>query len=211
MMSGNLNILVIILVALAPCLFWLWLIYKWDKYMPEPKRLIIRIFLIGMAVAIPVALIEAFLYPGSLEGSLSIPTAAYVAFFVAGVTEEVGKFLVVRWGVYKSKYFEEPSDGLVYSAAAALGFAALENIAYVLSFGWEVLLVRGLFSNLAHVLFSALWGYPLALTKLGILKNTRIRWWGLIAAIVAHGLFDFLLFTQKIGRASCRERVYSYV
>jgi RsiW-degrading membrane proteinase PrsW (M82 family) len=191
-----LNILIVFLVALAPCVFWLWLIYRWDKYMPEPKRLIIRIFLIGMGAAIPVALIEAFLYPGSLAGSLSIPTAAYVAFVVAGVTEEVGKFLVVRLGVYKSKYFEEPSDGLIYASAAALGFAFLENVVYIISFGWEVILVRGMFSNLAHVLFSVLWGYPLALTKLKMLKNKQATWFGLAGAIVAHGVFDFLLFTQ---------------
>jgi RsiW-degrading membrane proteinase PrsW (M82 family) len=191
-----LGIIIVILVAVAPCAFWLWIIYKGDKYKPEPKRLIVRIFFLGAIVAIPVALIEALLYPGSIEGNLSIPTAAYVAFVVAGFTEETGKFLVVRLGVYNSPHFEEPSDGLVYSAAAALGFASLENIVYVLGFGLEVIVIRGLFSNLAHVVFSALWGYPLALTKLGKLKPKYLTWFGLLAAIVAHGIFDFLLFTN---------------
>lgn len=190
------GIIIVILVAVAPCAFWLWIIYKGDKYKPEPKRLIVRIFFLGAIVAIPVALIEALLYPGSIEGNLSIPTAAYVAFVVAGFTEETGKFLVVRLGVYNSPHFEEPSDGLVYSAAAALGFASLENIVYVLGFGLEVIVIRGLFSNLAHVVFSALWGYPLALTKLGKLKPKYLTWFGLLAAIVAHGIFDFLLFTN---------------
>jgi RsiW-degrading membrane proteinase PrsW (M82 family) len=192
------TILIIILVAIAPCAFWLWIIYRGDKYKPEPKILIIRTFFFGMGIAIPVALIETLLYPGSLEGDLSIASAAYLAFVVAGITEEAGKFLVVRAGAYRSPHFEEPADGLVYAAAAALGFASLENIAYVLSFGWQVILVRGLFSNLSHVLFSALWGYPLALTKLGMIKRKSATWWGLAAAMVAHGIFDFLIFTGSV-------------
>jgi RsiW-degrading membrane proteinase PrsW (M82 family) len=192
----TLRILAVVLVALAPCIFWLWVIYKRDKYAPEPLSLIVRIFLFGMGIAIPVAFIESFLYPHSTQTTMSISTALYSAFVVAGVTEEAGKFLVVRIGIYKSPHFEEPADGLVYAAAAALGFAAVENIVYLLSFGWQVILIRGLVSNLAHVLFSSLWGYPLALTKLGILKNKYWVWIGLLAAMTAHGIFDFLFFTN---------------
>jgi protease PrsW len=193
----RLNILIILLLAFAPCVFWLWVIYRADRCKPEPKRVIIRVFLLGMVVSIPIAFIEVLLYPNAVEGPMSLSSAAYLAFVVAGFTEEVGKFLVVRWSVYKSAYFEEPFDGLEYSATAALGFASLENVAYLISFGWEVILVRGLVSNLAHVLFSVLWGYPLALAKLGTIKKSYV-WLGLLAAILAHGLFDFLFFTQSV-------------
>lgn len=158
----------------------------------------VRTFFLGVGIAIPIAIIEGLLYPGSLQGTLSIPTAVYVAFVVAGVTEESGKFLVVRLGAYRSARFDQPEDGLVYAAAAALGFAAMENIIYVFSFGLSVILARGLFSNIAHVLFSSMWGYPLALTKLGIIKNKYVTWGGLAAAMVAHGVFDFLFFTSTV-------------
>lgn len=187
----------ILLVALAPCAFWLYLIYKSDKYQIEPKLQIIKIFLLGAAVAIPVSIIEFVLYPSPLQDNLPIQTAFYVAFIVAGFTEELAKFLTVRIGAYRSRFFNEPSDGLVYAAAAALGFAFAENIVYIFEFGWQVILLRGMFSNLAHVLFSVLWGYPLILAKLG-LKSKIWLWLGLIGAIAAHGLFDFLLFTQSI-------------
>jgi RsiW-degrading membrane proteinase PrsW (M82 family) len=194
-----LNILIITLVALSPCIFWLWIIYKWDKYEPEPKSLIIRTFFLGFAIAIPVAIIEAIMYPRSLtQNPVSIASTLYLAFAVAGLTEELGKYLVVRRTIYSSRFFEEPSDGLVYSAAAALGFASLENIGYLFSFGWETILVRGLFSNVAHVLFSSLWGYPLALYKLGIIKARYIVRLGLLTAVVAHGAFDFLLLTENL-------------
>jgi RsiW-degrading membrane proteinase PrsW (M82 family) len=186
----------ILLVATAPCAFWVWLVIKGDRYQPEPKLQIIKIFFLGAAVAIPVAIIESILHPSSLQSQLSVPIAAYVSFGVAGITEEVAKFLTVRMGVYRSRYFNEPSDGLVYAAAAALGFAFAENVVYIIEFGWQVILLRGMFSNLAHVLFSVLWGYPLVLTKLG-LKSKIWVWFGLIGAIGAHGFFDFLLLTQS--------------
>jgi RsiW-degrading membrane proteinase PrsW (M82 family) len=66
----------------------MWLIYSRDKYKPEPRSLIIRTFLFGVGIAIPVALIESALYPGSIQGTLSLSTALYVAFVVAGVVEE---------------------------------------------------------------------------------------------------------------------------
>jgi RsiW-degrading membrane proteinase PrsW (M82 family) len=144
-----------------------------------------------------VAFIETLLYPGSIQGDLPVATAAYVAFVVAGVVEESGKFLVVRKGAYNSPTFIQPEDGLIYSAAAALGFATLENIVYIISFGLQVILLRGIFSNLSHVLFSSLWGYPLALTKLGIIKNKNLVYLGLVLAIIAHGAFDFLFFTNS--------------
>lgn len=190
-----LNIFAVILIALSPCVFWLWVIYLGDRCKPRQKRLMVRNFLLGLVVAAPVALIESSLYPGSVQQTLSIGTAFYVAFLVAGVTEETAKFLVVRLGVYNSVSFNQPEDGLIYAASAALGFASLENIIYVTNFGFQAILIRGLFSNLAHVLFSAMWGYPLALTKLGIIKNKFVTYGGLAAAIIAHGIFDFLFFT----------------
>jgi protease PrsW len=193
-----LTVLIIILVAIAPCAFWLWMIYLWDKCKPTRRSLLIRTFFFGVGVAIPVAIIESLLYPGSIQGNLSIPTALYAAFVVAGVTEELAKFLAVRLGPYRSPSFNQPEDGLVYAAAVALGFAAMENVIYVFSFGIAVILARGLFSNLAHVLFSSLWGYPLGLTKLGIIKNKYVTWAGLVAAMAAHGVFDFLFFTSTL-------------
>ncbi len=190
-----LNIFAIVLIAVAPCAFWLWIIYLGDRCKPGQKRLMLRIFLFGLVVAAPVALIESAMYPGSVQQTLSLKNAFYVAFIVAGVTEETAKFLVVRFGAYSSKLFNQPEDGLIYSASAALGFATFENILYIFNFGLQVILVRGLFSNLAHVLFSSLWGYPLALTKLGLIKNKAITYFGLAGAIIAHGLFDFLFFT----------------
>jgi len=194
------NFLVILTIAFAPGIFWVWLISRWDKFHPEPRSLIIRTFILGLAVAVPVAVIEVFLYPefnGTAQGPMSLMLAAYLSFIVAGFPEELGKFLVVRLSMYRSQHFDEPIDGLVYSSTAALGFASIENFVYLLSLGWEVILLRGFVSTLAHVFFSALWGYPLALYKTGRIKSRALIWVGLLASMIAHGVFNFLLFAQN--------------
>ena len=202
--------LLIPVLGLAPGLLWLWLIYRGNKYRPDPKGLVIRTFLFGMVAIIPVVFVEtALLLPYVFThidqfknfsmtdfNNLTIGQIAYVSFVVAGVTEELFKFLAVRMTIYKSPYFDEPIDGLVYSSAAALGFASLENIGYLLSYGWQTALIRAPITTLAHVVFSAMWGYPLALKKLKRKNSTLFLWLGLAGAMAGHGLFDFLAFQQ---------------
>ncbi len=55
----------------------------------------------------------------------------YTAFIVAGLTEEYFKRLVVLKIPYKTKYFNEKLDGIVYSVFSTMGFATVENIVYV--------------------------------------------------------------------------------
>ncbi len=197
--------IVILVIAFAPGVFWLWMVYRRDRYRPEPRALVVRTFIWGMVVSIPVAVLEFGLIfivdPGVIDfpevDQLSLGTAAYMSFIVAGVTEELGKYLVVRRTVYRSPYFDEPMDGLIYASASALGFASLENVGYLLTYGWELILLRGPISTLAHVLFSAMWGYPLGVSKV---RQKRMRAWtllGLLCSMAAHGLFNFLIFTQS--------------
>ncbi|MBN1644000.1 MAG: PrsW family intramembrane metalloprotease [Dehalococcoidales bacterium] len=203
-----LKLLLIPIIGLAPGIFWLWLIYQRDKYRPEPKALVIRTFLMGMVAVVPVALVEAilllpYILPDAENFTMeslasSLGNIAYFSFVVAGVTEELFKFLAVRFTVYRSPYFNEPMDGLIYASAAALGFASLENVSYLFSLGlsWDLVLGRALISTLAHVSFSVMWGYPLALHKLKKPRAVLLLWLGVIGAMAGHGLFDFLAMVQ---------------
>jgi len=193
---------VVLILAFAPGIFWLWIVRRRDRLRPEPRSLVVRTFLWGVLVAFPVSGLESLMIllvePGAMDfiqsGSVSFGTAAYVSFVVAGVTEELGKYLVVKKTVYGSPYFDEPMDGLVYSSAAALGFASIENVGYMLTYGWEAILLRGPVSTLAHVLFSAMWGYPLGLNKVRKTGTKTRVWFGLVCAMITHGLFNFLIF-----------------
>ena len=68
----------------------------------------------------------------ALAGVTAPMPMAIGCFLVIGPCEELAKFLAVRLFVYRNKEFNEPLDGIIYAAAAALGFASLENVLYVI-------------------------------------------------------------------------------
>jgi RsiW-degrading membrane proteinase PrsW (M82 family) len=190
----------LLLLAIGPALFWLWYFYHRDKYEPEPLAWILMIYLLGMAITIPVALIE---------GVTSLVLSEFlVAVAIAPVVEESAKFLVVRKTVYETPEFDEPIDGIVYAAAAGLGFATLENIIYVFS-AWETSfvfalqtgIVRAFLSVPGHVLFSVMWGDALGRAKfLPVNRRSGVIALGLFFAIISHALFNLLLY-DAIGSA----------
>lgn len=187
--------LVVLPLAFAPGLFWLWYFYRRGIYHPEPRRLIIRAFTLGMAITVPAALLEAVLQlPADLVDLRGLTAVTVVSFFVIGPVEEGLKFLVVRRTVYR--FFDEPVDGIIYGAAVALGFASLENVFYMLQFGWWIILARGPVSTLAHVVFAGLWAYPLGNRAVGRAGGLAVTA-GLLASMAVHGAFDFFLFTES--------------
>jgi len=190
----------LLLLAIAPAAFWLWYFYRRDRYEPEPLSWVLLIYILGIAVTIPVALIEGVM------GEV-LPEFLIVV-LVAPVVEELGKYLVVRKTVYESTEFDEPVDGIVYAAAAGLGFATLENVVYVFSaletsmvLALGTGLVRAVLSVPGHVLFSAMWGYSIGKARF-IPKEKRpaVIAAGLILAMASHALFNLLLF-DAIGFA----------
>jgi hypothetical protein len=116
-----------------------------------------------------------------------------------GILEELAKFCVVLTLAYNNKEFNEPVDGIIYTAAAALGFASFENIFYLLDQGPLIILLRGPVSTLGHVLFSAMWGAALGLARFEPSRAVRIRMisWGFFWAVLTHSLFDILI---SLGR-----------
>lgn len=197
------NVFVVLTLAIAPGLFWLWFFYKKDKLEPEPRHLIVQTFFWGVFLAIPVLMVQ-------IPIMVFTSSMVVLAVIVAPITEELGKYLVVRWGVYNHIEFDEPVDGIVYAAAAALGFASIENVFYLLGSYYApteiadgvsassavltLFVIRGLLSVPGHALWASLWGYALGVAKFsppdkarGLIRN------GLLLSMFSHGLFNGLL------------------
>ena len=188
----------IFLLAFTPGVFWLWFFIRKDIYRPEPKRLMALTFVLGMMATLPAAIIEFFFLPDSINGQDGIADLATMAsgmLFIVGPVEETCKFLTVRMLAYRSLHFDEPGDGLVYSAAASLGFASLENLFYVLTFGPAVMIVRAPLSTLAHVVFGSFWGYALG----SQVRERKAGSWMVPTSVgigaVVHGMFNIAVFT----------------
>lgn len=188
------------MLALSPGLFWIWFFVRKDIYRPEPRRLIALTFFLGMVSTIPAGIITAMFVDDSLlTGNANLASVAMSMLFVVGPVEEISKFLAVRLLAYKSLYFDEPGDGLVYSSAASLGFASLENLGYIIAFGPAVIIGRAPLSTLAHVIFGTFWGRALGLRAQRSGSGLPSIVFGIALAAVAHGLFNVAVFSAPVA------------
>ncbi len=182
-------ILFIIIVALIPGIFWLIYFASKDRYEPEPPLFLLYAFVAGMISILPADVLELLLKKIILNRYLF-----YIV--VVGLSEEFFKYLSVRLTVYNTREIDEPIDGIVYSTAVALGFATVENMIYMFSLGWKVIFIRSILTTLGHVVFSAMWGYPLYKTKMTGKKRFIIT--GILLAALFHGLYDIFITSNYL-------------
>ncbi len=118
--------------------------------------------------------------------------------FAIGPIEELSKFLVA-WVSLRvlSSEADVRVGGPIYAAAAALGFATIENWYYMIEID-EIVWHRALTLPFNHVLFSSFWGVGLALYRL----RRRHGWLWLVAGLALsflyHGLYDYILLSPDI-------------
>lgn len=195
--------------GLLPSLIWLFYYLRKDVH-PEPKQMILKVFFYGVIVTVPVFILQISLFSvlgyvkdaGFFDGW---PIIADIIkwFVVIAFTEEMLKYLVVKFSVLTSVELDEPLDFMLYMVVAALGFAALENVLYLVSpvnhgnFG-EMLkatvgiaIIRFVGATFLHTLCSALVGYCLAKVSITGAKGRGIVAGGIMAATVLHGLYNF--------------------
>lgn len=191
--------LIFLVLAFSPGLFWAWFFVRKDIYRPEPKRLIAFTFFLGIVSTIPAGILnEIFIDESIFSGNANLASVAMSMLFVVGPVEELSKFMAVRLLAYKSLYFDEPGDGLVYSTAASLGFASLENLLYIMRFGPSVMIVRAPLSTLAHVIFGTFWGRALGLRAQKTGSGLPSIIFGITLAALAHGLFNVAVFSNPV-------------
>ncbi len=200
-MAGLRQIIFIPLLSLLPCVLWLWYFSSRSRYKRPAVRVLGITFLYGALSTIPALALNLFGQSIFLDlfGRNQI-THLLVLFFIVGPVEEMIKLLVVYLYAYRRPEFDEPLDGVIYSATAALGFAAIENVVYLAQNDPMLVLLRGPLSNPGHALFSSLWGLSLSRAKAAPnLANERIpiivRGW--LAASLLHALFDILLVASS--------------
>jgi RsiW-degrading membrane proteinase PrsW (M82 family) len=178
--------------ALAICIF----IYWKDKFEKEPKKLLVLSFFLGIVSLIPVLFLEIAAMKFGLNAKGNIIQTAIYSFFGIGLIEEGCKYFFIRIGPYRSKAFNEPFDGITYSVMVSMGFAAVENIAYVMDGGYKTAIFRILTAVPAHATFGIIVGYYLGLQKIKGIKSIGIK--GLLFASTLHAAYDFFIFISYI-------------
>src|SRR5262245_8805331 len=191
------QIILVPLLSVLPCALWLWYFSSRSRYKRPAWRVLGVPFGLGALATIPaLALILAvqslFIdFFGSTQRSHIL-----VLLFAVGPIEELLKLLVVYFYAYRRKEFDEPLDGVIFSATAALGFASVENVFYLARNDPALVLLRGPLSNPGHALFSAVWGLSLSKAKAApnmLGERAPIVARGFLMASLIHSLFDLLL------------------
>jgi RsiW-degrading membrane proteinase PrsW (M82 family) len=190
-----------LLLAAVPTAFFVALVRRTDGRR-EPHWLVATTFVLGALAALAAMYIasRATTLTGlDVQVSDTGESGALVfLFLVVAPLQEAGK-VAAAWPAFLSKHIDEEYDGVVYAAASALGFAAVESGAVLRAHPEGVIWVaRALLALPAHVFFACLWGYAL-----GRARQSRQRLpvfpLAFVTAIVAHGLYAHFVYGRGPG------------
>src|ERR1700729_2009716 len=195
--------------AIAPALMMLWLVIAADER-PGPPAKVWTAFLLGAASISVLGVARApFAAILAAPGNPWIAQALHSVFGVA-LPEEAVKILVIVAVSARRRRFADPMDTVVYGAAAGLGFAAYENLAYLVQHAemWRALAaLRSVLTVPFHGALGVIAGAYLAIarsgTALGAHRHNRdwerlsSRLLVLLAPLGLHAAFDFPLLTLQ--------------
>ncbi len=194
-----------LLLPLCISLSWLVFVRRFDRAHPEPSWLVLGTFALGGLSVVAAAFIEGglarlsrYLNPGLMSfggQTWALPIAILSFAITVGAVEEGVKLAAVFILPKRRAEFDEPVDGIVYGTAAALGFAAIENVKYFAlgRLSASVIVMRTLTSAPAHLFFAAIWGYAVGVRLVS--RRRRLPFFFGIAALL-HGSFDALLSSE---------------
>ncbi|MEA2890093.1 MAG: protease PrsW, partial [Bradyrhizobium sp.] len=155
--------------AIAPALLMLWLVIAADER-PGPPFQVWAAFLLGAA---SISLLGLARVPfRSLLAITESPALALAlqAIFGIAAPEEIVKVLVIVAVSWRRRRFADPMETVVYGAAAGLGFAAYENLAYLVQHPdmWRSLAVlRSVLTVPFHGALGVIAGAYLAIARSG--------------------------------------------
>ncbi len=180
--------------GVIPAIFWLWFwLREEDAEDREPIGLIVLCFILGALLVFIAIWLEKY-------SANFISNKTYQVITWASI-EEILKLIGVSFIIWGTNEVDQPIDYPMYFIAVALGFAAFENVLFLLApikaSGTVVGLLTGnlrfLGSTLLHSIASAMIGSSLGLAF--FVKKYRLWYliWGILGAITLHSLFNFFI------------------
>lgn len=181
--------------GILPALFWLYFWLKEDKLKPEPRFLIMLSFFAGM-----IAVIASFFAEKTVKNIIA-NNLILVAIY-APIIEEFFKFFASYFTTLRRKENDEPIDPIIYLISSALGFAALENVLFLMDPLSENNILTSIMTGnlrfigatLLHVVASATIGIFISFSfyKKSFFKFL-MTFVGLVIAIILHSFFNFFI------------------
>ncbi|MCC7436836.1 PrsW family intramembrane metalloprotease [Candidatus Nomurabacteria bacterium] len=200
------HIVFALFTGLLPSLIWLFFWLKRDKNNPEPFWLLLLCFLLGAGMVVVAGFLQK-----EVKDLISINEVRIAVW--AGI-EEVLKFAIFCLIALKSRSNDEAIDPAMYLITIALGFAALENVLYILKPGINFSVTAGLLtgglrffgSTLLHAIASGFIGIAIGLSPKKMVGIFMV--FGLAVATFFHTTFN--LFILKNTTADFLQ-IYGYL
>ena len=161
--------MVYFLAAALPALVLMRYIYRKDTVEKEPAGLLVRCVVGGVFSALLAVVLEE-IGESVLSRLISPDSRLFIlllAFLVVAGAEECAKFLFLKRATWRNPNFNYRFDGVVYAVFVSLGFAAFENVGYVMGYGLSVAPLRAVLSIPAHMSFAVFMGPPPVSTAAG--------------------------------------------
>ena len=195
------------------------IIWKSDRFQ-EPGEFLLASFLLGVSIILPLDLLimitEHHLAPllgldleayrewkaGGYkdEGAIAqIAEHVFQSFFRAAFLEEGIKFALLIFFCVRLSDLNEPIDAIVYGAAIGLGYAAIENVGYLMSSNydeaWSISMVKVRYYPLImHMGFGVLMGFLLSqnlFEERSIFKRRLMLIMSLALPVTFHGIYNY--------------------
>ena len=195
------------------------IIWKSDRFQ-EPGMFLLASFLLGVSIILPLDLLimitedhlapllgldmEAYRewYDGGYkeEGAITpVAERVFLSFFRAAFLEEGIKFALLIFFCVRLSDLNEPMDAIVYGAAIGLGYAAIENVGYLMSSNyesaWSIDMVKVRYYPLVmHMGFGVLMGFLLSqnlFEERSDFKRRLMLIMSLAFPVTFHGIYNY--------------------
>jgi RsiW-degrading membrane proteinase PrsW (M82 family) len=185
-----------IVLTLVPALLWLWFFYRRDVAEPEPRGMVLGVFVLGalIAAAIGIPLVQSVFRVSDWMYANQPWSYIVAAILVIGFVQQFLVYASVRFSVFNSAEFDGPTDGIIYATAAGLGYATVLNMRFITGDGATSLTLAAIqvvLTTLAMASFAGIVGYFLGREK----YEERPVWWmtaGVALAALFNGVFIVL-------------------
>lgn len=208
--------LVLVAILLATLLIFCYLVGIWwlDRYEREPFFLVLLTFVYGaIGGTVLSCIFNSIAGASAVQAGASVEVSGMItAVLVAPVVEEFMKGLVFLMLLMAGNFIDNRTDGLIYGAAAGLGFSCVENLwYYITNFNADapeqllaLIFVRTLFTALVHCVSSSLLGMSIgyARHRSGAFKWLLFPTLGYIAAVANHAAWNTLATSAQLFGSS---------
>ncbi len=185
-------------VASLPPIFYLWWVTTFERKAESPA-VVVGLFIFGAVGAIAYnGLVTPFVAHDLFWTDNAALTAFARVVLLVALPGETLRWLVLIFVCHRFVRYDHPMAGVVFGASLGLGFAAVENVGYILIHldRWQtVAFVRAVVTVPVHGALGAIAGVYVARARFRLVKRYRHPWRAYVRAwlvpVILHALYDF--------------------